>query len=82
MSLNSDQSDRNHQLYRLHEVFTYRRNLGALKRIEEEFKLCKFEPDLNPRKEVVQSRYLEPKASPLKSEADRYNCNMTIDEEE
>jgi hypothetical protein len=63
-------------------VFTYRRNLGALKRIEEEFKSCKFEPDLNPRKEVIQSRYLEPKASPLKSEADRYNCNMTIDEED
>jgi hypothetical protein len=53
--------DRNEQLYRLHNVFTYRKNLEALKRIEEEFKNCKFEPDISPRSDLVQSRYMEPK---------------------
>ena len=32
------QRDRNHQLHRLHNAFTYRKNLEALKKIEEEFK--------------------------------------------
>ena len=31
----NEQQDRNHQLYRLHNVFTYRKNLEALKKIEE-----------------------------------------------
>jgi hypothetical protein len=77
----NEQQDRNHQLYRLHNVFTYRKNLEALKKIEEEFKLCRFEPEINAKSELVQSRYLEPKASPMKTD-DRYHSNMIIDEEE
>ena len=53
-----DRKDRNEQLYRLHNVFTYKKNLEALKKIEEEFKQCTFEPNINERSEIAQSRYL------------------------
>jgi hypothetical protein len=54
----SEKCNRNEQLYRLHNVYTYRKNLEALKKIEEEFKNCRFEPELHPKTELVQSRYL------------------------
>lgn len=77
----ADQTDRNHQLFRLHEVHTYRKNLEALKRIEEEFKQCKFEPELNPRSELAASRYLDPRPTPPRPDLDRYNT-MVIDEQD
>ena len=76
-----EQKDRNHQLHRLQHAFTYRKNLEALKKIEEEFKEYPFEPQINPRSELVNSRYMEPKISPMKS-SEKYDSNMVIDEEE
>lgn len=53
---------RNEQLYKMHDVFVYKKNLEKLKKIEEEFKQCTFEPDLSytSRTIVAGSRYMEP----------------------
>jgi hypothetical protein len=51
---------RTEQLYKMHDVFVYKKNLERLKKIEEEFKQCTFEPDLsyNTRAAAI-SRYMD-----------------------
>ena len=52
---------RNEQLYKMHNIFLYKKNLEKLKKIEEEFKKCTFEPDLSYTSRgsiVAESRYL------------------------
>ena len=53
---------RNEQLYKMHDVFVYKKNLEKLKKIEEEFKQCTFEPDLSytSRSMMAESKYMEP----------------------
>jgi hypothetical protein len=45
-------------LHELHSLYTYKKNLKRLKKIDEELKECRFEPELIEYRKPVESRYL------------------------
>lgn len=55
---NKEKRPRYETLHELHNLYTYKKNLKRLKKIDEELKGCKFEPELHESRRHVESRYL------------------------
>lgn len=45
-------------LHQLHNLYTYKKNLKKLQKIDNELKSCSFEPELYDSRKNVESRYL------------------------